>query len=130
MDFHKFEHSIDESYLFFLVLVWSYFDNCNGSCFFWDGRINLPKFSCLDHSFFNCSHVKVNDCSVPQLKTVMQLLSNIENCQLKTLSSAQAIQQVLQSSLTPPPTPTPEMENSPRGYYPSPVGLSIVHIFI
>ncbi|XP_059299214.1 tobamovirus multiplication protein 2B [Lycium ferocissimum] len=31
--------------------------------------------------------------SVPQLKTVMQLLSNIENCQLKPLSRSQAIQQ-------------------------------------
>ncbi|XP_055829794.1 tobamovirus multiplication protein 2B isoform X3 [Solanum dulcamara] len=36
--------------------------------------------------------------SVPQLKTVMQLLSNIENCQLKTLSRAQAIQQKWQVS--------------------------------
>ncbi|XP_055829792.1 tobamovirus multiplication protein 2B isoform X2 [Solanum dulcamara] len=40
--------------------------------------------------------------SVPQLKTVMQLLSNIENCQLKTLSRAQAIQQETESVEQPP----------------------------
>lgn len=39
---------------------------------------------------------------VPQLKTVMQLLSNIENCQLKTLSRAQAIQQETESVEQPP----------------------------
>ncbi|KAH0658783.1 hypothetical protein KY290_028350 [Solanum tuberosum] len=40
--------------------------------------------------------------SVPQLKTVMQLLSNIENCQLKTLSRAQDIQQETGSVEQPP----------------------------
>uniref|UniRef100_M1CJ02 TOM2B n=1 Tax=Solanum tuberosum TaxID=4113 RepID=M1CJ02_SOLTU len=40
--------------------------------------------------------------SVPQLKIVMQLLSNIENCQLKTLSRAQAIQQETGSVEQPP----------------------------
>lgn len=74
----------------------------------------------FDHSIFNCSHVKVNDCSVPQLKTVMQLLSNMENGQLKTLSRAQATQQVLETFL--PPSPTLERE-SPRAPAPPQKGI-------
>lgn len=40
------------------------------------------------------AHMENGLQSVPQLKTVMQLLSNMENCQLKTLSRAQATQQI------------------------------------
>lgn len=39
------------------------------------------------------AHMESGLQSVPQLKTVMQLLSNIEKCQLTTLSGAQALQQ-------------------------------------
>ncbi|KAJ8557926.1 hypothetical protein K7X08_004692 [Anisodus acutangulus] len=43
------------------------------------------------------AHMENGLQSIPQLKTVMQLLSNIENCQLKTLSKVQAIQQETES---------------------------------
>ncbi|XP_009612633.1 tobamovirus multiplication protein 2B [Nicotiana tomentosiformis] len=43
------------------------------------------------------AHMENGLQSVPQLKTVMQLLSNMENGQLKTLSRAQATQQETES---------------------------------
>lgn len=61
----------------------------------------------------------------------MQLLSNIENCQLKTLSRAQAIQQVLQNSPTPPPIPNTQNEKiSQEVSIPLPLDCQIIHIFM